>query len=130
MTYQEKLKDPRWQKKRLKILERDGFMCRFCENSDEELHVHHMHHMRYLPGAAPWEHPDESLKTLCKSCHTKVTEIMVFAAYYASLNWGRGLKVLTIFQKLKADGVPTWQVGKLLLDLARVQDADPRGREV
>lgn len=27
MTYAEKLKDPRWQKKRLRILERDAFAC-------------------------------------------------------------------------------------------------------
>ena len=30
MGYSEKLKDPRWQKKRLEILERDNFRCQYC----------------------------------------------------------------------------------------------------
>ena len=30
MRYNDKLKHPLWQKKRLKIMERDGFMCVIC----------------------------------------------------------------------------------------------------
>jgi len=40
-TYRRKLADPRWQKKRLEILERDGFECNSCGDSSTELHVHH-----------------------------------------------------------------------------------------
>jgi len=61
--YDEKLKDPRWQRKRLKILERDGWACQQCGCRDD-LHVHH----RVYYGD-PWEAPDESLITLCERCH-------------------------------------------------------------
>jgi hypothetical protein len=62
----EKYKDPRWQKKRLKIMERDDFSCKNCGNSDRELTVHHLH---YEKGLSPWEYGDESLVTYCKICH-------------------------------------------------------------
>lgn len=41
MKYIEKLRDPRWQKKRLQILERDGFACQSCYDTETTLHVHH-----------------------------------------------------------------------------------------
>jgi len=64
-TYSEKLRDPRWQKKRLQILERDDFTCQACKTTEIELHIHHI---EYSPGD-PWEIDDESLITLCKDCH-------------------------------------------------------------
>lgn len=65
-TYSELLKDPRWQKMRLKILERDEFTCRHCGGTDETLHVHHKY---YENGNLPWEYPTEALVTLCEPCH-------------------------------------------------------------
>jgi hypothetical protein len=65
-TYAEKLRDPRWQKKRLEIMERDGFQCRECGDKEAELHVHHGY---YGKGRQPWEYPDEALITLCADCH-------------------------------------------------------------
>lgn len=70
MTYAEKLKDPRWQKKRLEILQRDGFACRVCFDTTTTLHVHHKFYKR---GANPWDYPDESLITLCAECHKDET---------------------------------------------------------
>jgi hypothetical protein len=64
-TYTEKLKDPRWQKKRLEILERDGFTCKLCGNTKETLNVHHW---EYVKGE-PWDAPDYLLATLCTTCH-------------------------------------------------------------
>ena len=64
--YSIKLKDPRWQKKRLKILERDGWACQLCDDSESTLVVHHR---RYLPGTEPWDYPDHLLVTLCEDCH-------------------------------------------------------------
>lgn len=64
--YWELLKDPRWQRKRLEILDRDGFACRTCNATERTLHVHHMY---YEKGLKPWEYPDESLRTLCEECH-------------------------------------------------------------
>lgn len=66
MTYAEKLKDPRWQKKRLEILERDSFTCRHCGDKEKELHVHHAYYER---GMDPWDYKDHMLFTLCKYCH-------------------------------------------------------------
>lgn len=65
-TYIEKLKDPRWQKKRLEILERDDWACQACFDQESTLHVHHK---RYLPKKEPWEYNENLLVTLCESCH-------------------------------------------------------------
>lgn len=66
--YSEKLKDPRWQKKRLEILERDNFACVFCYDSASTLNVHHR---VYFPNLEPWDYPDKLLITLCESCHKR-----------------------------------------------------------
>lgn len=70
MNYGEKLLDPRWQRKRLDILNRDGFCCKDCLDSKNTLHVHHL---AYLPNKEPWDHPDHYLITLCKNCHYQLT---------------------------------------------------------
>ena len=72
MTYAEKLRDPRWQKKRLEILDRDGFACRSCGRKDQELHVHHL---RYTPKLSPWDYDNSLLITLCKQDHAAITEL-------------------------------------------------------
>jgi len=69
--YAEKLKNPRWQKKRLQILERDGWMCQRCLDTETTLHVHHR---TYVSGREPWDVPDELLVTLCEGCHKEETE--------------------------------------------------------
>lgn len=71
MTYSEKLKDPRWQKKRLEILNRDNWQCVSCLSKDKTLHIHHVD---YLKGKDPWEYDDEYLMTLCYECHKEFTE--------------------------------------------------------
>lgn len=65
-TYADLLKSPLWQKKRLQIMERDGWKCTNCLCETEQLHVHHE---QYLSSCLPWEYPDELLKTLCDTCH-------------------------------------------------------------
>lgn len=68
-SYAGKLRDPRWQKKRLEIFARDAFTCQFCKSGEKELHVHHT---RYLRGVEPWDHPNDLLITLCDECHRAV----------------------------------------------------------
>jgi hypothetical protein len=63
--YAEKLKDPRWQKRRLAILERDEWSCLSCYDTESTLHVHHL----WYSGNNPWDAPDTALITLCESCH-------------------------------------------------------------
>lgn len=70
-TYSEKLKDPRWQQMRLKVMERDQFTCRKCRSKDKTLNVHHL---AYAKGKAPWEYDGEALMTLCEECHAYVED--------------------------------------------------------
>jgi hypothetical protein len=71
-TYSEKLKDPRWQRKRLEIMERDTFTCVICGDDKSTLNVHHTY---YGKGKLPWDYDIKHLITLCEPCH-KQTEIM------------------------------------------------------
>lgn len=71
MTYSEKLKDPRWQRKRLAILDRDNFTCQHCQDTTKTLHVHHLD---YLHGKEPWDYDDTFLLTLCEDCHQAETD--------------------------------------------------------
>jgi hypothetical protein len=64
MTYQDKLKDPRWQKKRLEILERDNWTCQCCGSKTKTLNVHHINYK-----ADPWEVENCDVQTLCEDCH-------------------------------------------------------------
>ena len=64
--YAEKLKHPSWQRKRLEVLQRDGFKCRYCKDETSTLHVHHLH---YVKGRNPWDYDNASLVTLCHVCH-------------------------------------------------------------
>jgi len=76
MTYQEKLRTPQWQKKRLAIFDRDEWKCTRCADNFTTLHVHHLY---YSAGADPWDYPDRALVTLCELCHQKV-EFMKWVA--------------------------------------------------
>ncbi len=65
-SYFEKLKDPRWQKKRLEALQEAGFACQICYDSESTLHVHHK---QYFKGRDPWEYELAQLGVLCEDCH-------------------------------------------------------------
>lgn len=66
MTYKDQLKDPRWQRKRLEILERDKWTCKLCGDKKTELHVHHYF---YTKGRQAWEYENEAFDTYCRHCH-------------------------------------------------------------
>lgn len=72
-SYWDKLRDPRWQRKRLEIMERDGFACRCCGQDTETLNVHHGY---YEKGLEPWEYENDTLWTLCEHCHVLVADHM------------------------------------------------------
>lgn len=69
--YKKRLLDPRWQKMRLEILNRDEFTCQSCGDSESTLHVHHRY---YISGNMPWEYSPKALITLCYSCHDMETQ--------------------------------------------------------
>jgi 5-methylcytosine-specific restriction endonuclease McrA len=66
MTYAEKLRDPRWQRRRLEIMQRADFRCERCTDATSTLNVHHQ---TYRSGASPWDYADEDLECLCEHCH-------------------------------------------------------------
>jgi 5-methylcytosine-specific restriction endonuclease McrA len=67
MTYQKKMLDPRWQKARLAVFERDGWKCRICHDKETSLHAHHTYYDKNSEG--PWDYNLESIVTLCEMCH-------------------------------------------------------------
>jgi len=66
--YSDKLKDPRWQKKRLEVMQADNFTCQICFHKDKTLNVHHK---KYIAGREPWEYGTRELITLCNDCHAE-----------------------------------------------------------
>ena len=72
MKYEDLLKHPKWQKRRLKIMERDNWACTTCGEKDKPLNVHHR---AYAKDHAPWEYPDHALMTVCDDCHDKYHKV-------------------------------------------------------
>ena len=71
MSYSEKLKDPRWQKKRLEIFTRDDWTCVICGDKTTNLQVHHCVYRKL----DPWDYPDFLYQTLCANCHQERQEL-------------------------------------------------------
>lgn len=83
MTYSEKLRDSRWQKKRLEVLQREDFKCQWCKmihgvdlDQNQEVQVHHGY---YEKGLDPWEYDSDSLFCLCKEHHKKAQYLLTAA---------------------------------------------------
>lgn len=66
MAYVDDLRHPKWQRKRLEILQAADWKCSSCESEDRTLHVHHR---RYIKTRKPWEYDDTDLISLCEECH-------------------------------------------------------------
>ncbi len=81
-SYWQKLRDPRWQKRRLEIMDRDGFSCRMCGNDRDTLNVHHLAYQR---DGEPWETHDDLLVTLCESCHEEFHDTNPGGTWIATL---------------------------------------------
>ena len=65
--YATALQHPKWQKKRLKMFERDNWKCRECGDIETMLHLHHLEYTKKYP----WNEPAKNLITLCSNCHKK-----------------------------------------------------------
>ena len=72
--------DPRWQRLRLEIMQRDGFACVACGDAESTLHVHHIEYNGEL-----WDAPPADLQTLCESCHRALGKHPK-----AGIHWVRG----------------------------------------
>jgi len=66
MTFKEQYTHPKWQKKRLEVLENYGFECSSCGGTENTLHVHHK---IYRKNSKIWEYDNDELDCLCERCH-------------------------------------------------------------
>lgn len=64
-NYADLLRSPKWQRKRLEIMQRDNWRCKSCDDDLNELHVHHL----IYTTDKPWDELNENLVTLCNTCH-------------------------------------------------------------
>ena len=88
--YFEKLKDPKWQKKRLEVLSTLGWNCQCCGDGESTLHVHHK---QYFKGREPWEYDIDQLTVLCEDCHQNIHEgedPLLLAASYVAMDGPTG----------------------------------------
>jgi hypothetical protein len=68
-SYYDLLKHPKWQKLRLKVMQKANFECQNCGSKDSTLHIHHSY---YEKDKAPWEYPEDTLQCLCEDCHKEI----------------------------------------------------------
>jgi len=69
LTYKQQINHPKWQRRRLEVMERDGFQCQVCFDRNKKQNVHHKY---YIYNKLIWEYPDELLLTVCEDCHKKI----------------------------------------------------------
>lgn len=122
-SYYEKLRDPRWQQMRLKIMERDGFACQSCGDKSSSLNVHHC--VPYKKGADPWDYDLWDLTTLCEKCHNKISANVTFCNTVI-MSLSRDVKSSEIITNLMIEisemGSTTVDAVKSIIQLARVID--------
>jgi len=73
MDYKEQYLHPKWQKKRLEIMKRDGFKCVSCGDGESKLNVHHNY---YINSKDVWDYPQTALITVCDICHKNIHKSM------------------------------------------------------
>lgn len=103
-AYSEKLKDPRWQKKRLEILERDEWACQYCDDKESTLHVHH----EKYTAKEPWLEPNKNLTTVCHCCHQIVEKYKDGRTIYGLRKFNGEDEVVNIVIVYAHDGKREW----------------------
>lgn len=77
MSYSEQLKNPKWQKRRLEIMERDKWTCQVCSDTESTLTVHHKSYQQENGKFVNvWDYHDNDLITLCDDCHKAEEECL------------------------------------------------------
>ena len=77
-TYSEQYRSPKWQKKRLEVMELAGFECVACGSKDKTLNVHHL---VYHKGREVWDYENGELQVLCEECHETRHAYQKYLAY-------------------------------------------------
>lgn len=70
-SYRSQYLDPRWQKKRLEVMQEAGFKCQACGSGEKTLNVHHK---QYVTNRDIWDYKDDQYATLCEDCHEMIHE--------------------------------------------------------
>ena len=74
--YRKLLQNPKWQKKRLEILQRDNFSCVVCGNGiDTDTQVH-VNNLSYRKVCMPLECDINDMIVLCQKCHQRIHNII------------------------------------------------------
>lgn len=113
-------KDPRWQKKRLQIMDRDNFCCISCKSKDKTLNVHHA--VPYRKETKIWEYENDELKTLCEDCHKEISEVIkectniIMGSCHSSKSADLIHEIL-----MKLDGCSNEQLYKILVKISKVK---------
>lgn len=81
-SYFEKLRDPRWQKMRLEVMQKNEFCCEICGDSTSTLNVHHK---AYFKDREPWEYLSQQLSCLCENCHEQTHKTVDPLKFFGSL---------------------------------------------
>jgi len=66
MTYLAQLRHPKWQRKRLEVLQRDGWIVRAAQKGDYAVYADGSK-APIVTGA--WEYSGDDLTSLCEDCH-------------------------------------------------------------
>nr|DAL38850.1 MAG TPA_asm: NinG recombination protein [Caudoviricetes sp.] len=62
---------PRWKRKRLQILKRDGYMCQHCKRYGKAVPATTVHHIQHADEYPEMAFADKNLISLCEGCHNK-----------------------------------------------------------
>jgi len=79
------LRDPRWQRQRLEVMQAASFACQDCGSHSDSLNVHHS---VYVRDRRPWEYEADFLLCLCDACHKRRHEVGDMALYQLGLVHG------------------------------------------
>lgn len=105
LSYEEQIKSPHWQKRRLQILQRDNFTCQICGSTEKTLHVHHL---CYKKDAKIWDYQDKTLITLCEDCHRMEHE----------MRNGNDHSVTSLIHDLSISGFTNFELVSILYKIA------------
>jgi hypothetical protein len=121
-TYLELLKDPRWQKKRLTIMDRDNWTCRLCGDTSTTLNVHHVKYQ-----GKPWEAEDRYLMTLCERCHKDEEQLKIDNPVIKELSTKGGMLATTLVDFMVQISYVRWndpdRMDKILIDFREYNDS-------
>lgn len=93
------MKSPKWQKRRLEIMNRDNFTCQLCGDKDTMLNVHHL---CYHNDKNIWEYDDWEMITLCENCHKEEHSSQASILDYIESIKSRGVTMSEIYSILEA----------------------------